>query len=80
MNTLIEPHEMVAFNFGFMMETDDYLNKVLFSPRVSYHLKLSDTNSLRALYSQSKRSPDLHETDRQWQFIVDYADGQTDYL
>lgn len=79
-NTLVEPHEIVAFNFGFMLETDDYLNKVLFSPRISYHLKLTDTSSLRALYSQSHRSPDLHETDRQWQFTVDYADSQVDYL
>ncbi len=61
--------EHFVLNAGGMYETDD-LNGEYFSPRVALNTHLSSTDTLRFIYSEAIRSPDLFEQGGQWIFTV----------
>lgn len=79
-NLLWRPHSSVSINFGLMAEGDDYLDKFVFSPRANLNYSFNNNISFKTTYSLSKRTPDIHETDRKWQIHVDYLGDNIDFL
>ncbi|MEY8206006.1 MAG: TonB-dependent receptor [Bermanella sp.] len=61
-------------NIGAMYE-DDELNGPFFSPRVALNISLTPLQTLRFIYSQAIRAPDLFEQDGQLIFIMRNVDG-----
>ncbi|MFT4746272.1 MAG: iron complex outermembrane receptor protein [Congregibacter sp.] len=66
------------FNAGVMVEDNDRTGSAL-SYRVSYIRQISQEQSLRLTYSDSKRSPDMYETERFWRFFYTFDAGFVDY-
>lgn len=74
------PTNDMSINAGLMVEGDDYLDEFALSHRVNANYSVNNTLSVKATYSSSRRSPDIHETDRKWQIHVDYIGDTVDYL
>ena len=66
-------------NLGTMMERNNDLGDTLISGRASINYQFHPAQSLRLTWSRSKRSPDIYETDRRWNYRVVYEPGATDY-
>ena len=56
-------------NAGGMYEKDD-LNGDYFSPRIALNTHISSTDTIRLIYSEAIRAPDLFEQGGQWVFTV----------
>ncbi|MFY9178182.1 MAG: TonB-dependent receptor, partial [Venatoribacter sp.] len=66
--------DWLMLNAGGMYEKEE-LNNAVFSPRIALNTLLSDTQSIRMIYSQAVRSPDMME---QSPHMVMVARGLTD--
>lgn len=62
----------VVFNVGGMYE-DDELNGENFSPRLAVNYHLDDKQTLRFIYSEAIRSPDIFEQNGQVVYLVENA-------
>jgi iron complex outermembrane receptor protein len=62
-------HDLLLINIGGMYEKDD-LNGDYFSPRVALNTHFSATDTVRFIYSEAIRSPDLFEQGGKWVFTV----------
>lgn len=79
-NLLYKPTKFLSASVGLMAEIDDYLDGFVFSPRAAINYHVNNNFSIKSMYSKSKRTPDLHETDRKWQISVDYLGDTVDFL
>jgi iron complex outermembrane receptor protein len=70
-----QPSDDVSTNLAVMGEKEDRTDFV-FAPRAALNYKLTPSQSMRLVYSESVRSPDLLEQSANWNFTVDNA--QTD--
>lgn len=61
--------ERIAANIGASWERDDNEQNHL-SPRLSLHFHINPQHSLRAVYSEAVRSPDLLETSADWTYTA----------
>mgnify|MGYP005988116603 CR=1 FL=1 len=61
-----------TFNIGGMYEDDD-LNDTNFSPRIALNSHLTSNDTIRIIYSEAVRSPDLFEQNGQLLFAVNNA-------
>ena len=61
--------DLLTFNLGGMYE-DDELNGGYFSPRLAVNVHLSELNTLRLIYSEAIRSPDLYEQNGKLIFTI----------
>lgn len=68
------PHERWLFHAGAMAE-DDKLSGFSFSPRLAAHYFLRPTHSLRAVYSEAVRSPDMYENNAHWTYTANNLSG-----
>ncbi len=68
------PHERWLLHAGAMAE-DDQLSGFSFSPRLAVHYFLRPTHSLRAVYSEAVRSPDMYENNAQWTYTANNLSG-----
>ena len=59
-------------HLGLMTEKESSADFV-YAPRVALNYKLTPSQSLRAVYSESVRSPDLFEQQANWAFTLDNA-------
>ncbi len=69
----------LVLNVGVMTESNSDIDKVYFSPRVSFNFSVNDQNIIRLLAAESNRLPGVHETERQWRYHVNYLAGKMDY-
>jgi iron complex outermembrane receptor protein len=67
----------LLLNAGGMYETDS-LNGEHFSPRVALNVQLSNSDTVRFIYSEAIRAPDLFEQDGQLVFTIRNARLQND--
>jgi iron complex outermembrane receptor protein len=63
---------------GVMVEDNDRTGSGL-SYRVAYIRQINPEQSLRLTYSDSKRLPDIYETERLWRFFYTFEEGFVDY-
>ncbi|CAA0110727.1 TonB-dependent receptor plug domain-containing protein [Zhongshania aliphaticivorans] len=72
--------EKFTINTGGSYEYEQDIGKN-FSPRISTHYHINKNHSLRAIYSEAIRTPDLLETSANWTYtgrnVRPAADGQT---
>tara|TARA_R110002051_G_scaffold140454_5_gene213342 strand:+ start:36177 stop:38204 length:2028 start_codon:yes stop_codon:yes gene_type:complete len=68
------PHHRWLLHAGAMAE-DDRLSGFSLSPRVAAHFFLRPTHSLRAVYSEAVRSPDMYENNANWTYTADNLSG-----
>lgn len=61
--------KMLTLNVGGMYEEDN-LNGSYFAPRLAFNLHMTDKDTLRLIYSEAIRSPDLYEQNGQLVFNV----------
>lgn len=73
----IAKHDLL--NVGVMFEDNDRTGSAL-SYRVAYIHQIDKLQSVRLTYSDSKRLPDIYETERVWRFFHTFLDGFVDYL
>lgn len=59
-------------HLGLMTEKESRADTV-YAPRVAFNYKLTPSQSVRAVYSESVRSPDLFEQQADWTFTLDGA-------
>lgn len=71
--------ESTIANFGIMAETNSDIDKTYFSPRFSISHSFNKNNILRLLVAESSRLPGIHETERKWQYDVQYVGDTQDY-
>jgi iron complex outermembrane receptor protein len=69
--------ESLLLNAGGMYETDT-LNGDYFSPRVALNVHASNTDTIRFIYSEAIRAPDLYEQNGQLVFTIRNARLQLD--
>ncbi len=65
-----KPIEEVNLHLGAMVEEEEFSDSV-FSPRAAINYKISPSESLRYVYSESVRSPDFFEQFAQWALVVE---------
>lgn len=68
------PHQRWLLHAGAMAE-DDRLSGYSFSPRLAVHYFLRPTHSLRAVYSEAVRSPDMYENNAHWTYTANNLSG-----
>lgn len=68
------PHQRWLLHAGAMAE-DDRLSGFSLSPRVAAHFFLRPTHSLRVVYSEAVRSPDMYENNAHWTYSADNLSG-----
>ena len=73
-NIEYRPHERWLLHAGAMAE-DDRLSGFSFSPRLAAHYFIRPTHSLRAVYSEAVRSPDMYENNAYWTYYADNLTG-----
>ena len=64
--------DKVSTHLGLMFEKESNTDFV-YAPRVALNYKLTPSQSFRAVYSESVRSPDLFEQQANWSFTLDSA-------
>lgn len=72
LNAEYKPNRLVTLNVGGMYE-DDELSGDYFSPRVALNAHITEQDTLRFIYSEAIRSPDLYEQDGKLIFTVKNA-------
>jgi iron complex outermembrane receptor protein len=65
-------NDSLLINAGGMYEKDD-LNGEYFSPRIALNTHITQLDTIRFIYSEAIRSPDLYEQGGQWIFDVKNA-------
>lgn len=73
-NLEYRPHHRWLLHAGAMAE-DDRLSGFSLSPRVAAHFFVRPTHSLRAVYSEAVRSPDMYENNAHWTYTADNLSG-----
>lgn len=73
-NLEYRPHQRWLLHAGAMAE-DDKLSGFSFSPRLAVHFFLRPTHSLRAVYSEAVRSPDMYENNAHWTYTANNLSG-----
>ncbi len=68
------PHDRWLLHAGAMAE-EDRLSGYSFSPRLAAHYFLRPTHSLRAVYSEAVRSPDMYENNANWTYTANNLSG-----
>lgn len=71
-NAEYKPANLLTFNLGGMYEEDE-LNGAYFSPRLAINVHVSEQDTLRFIYSEAIRSPDLYEQDGRLIFTIKNA-------
>ncbi len=76
-NAELRPWDKTTFNFGFMYEQSSNTDNYQLSPRLglNYHM---GSHTLRVLYSEAERLPDVLETDLMWNYYTRDWDRQID--
>lgn len=69
-NAEYSPNNLVTLNLGGMYEKVSTVNDSAFSPRVAANFHVTDSTTLRAVYSTGHRMPSLDETNRQWSYYM----------
>lgn len=72
--------EDTTINAGFLADYDSDIDDVFYSPRVSLNHLLTPNNAVRLTASRSRRLPGIHETERDWQYDVEFDVEGPDYL
>lgn len=73
-NVEYRPQRRWLLHAGAMAE-EDKLSGFSFSPRLAAHYFLRPTHSLRAVYSEAVRSPDMYENNAYWTYTADNLTG-----
>ncbi|PCD00250.1 TonB-dependent receptor plug domain-containing protein [Halopseudomonas pelagia] len=73
-NIEYRPHHRWLLHAGVMAE-EDKLSGFSLSPRIAAHFFIQPTHSLRAVYSEAVRSPDMYENNAQWTYTADNLSG-----
>lgn len=73
-NLEYRPHHRWLLHAGAMAE-DDRLSGFSLSPRVAAHFFIRPTHSLRAVYSEAVRSPDMYENNANWTYTANNLSG-----
>lgn len=73
-NLEYRPHPRWLFQAGGMYE-DDHLIGDSFSPRLATHFFLASQHSLRFVYAEAVRSPDMYENNVDWRYRVRNLSG-----
>ena len=69
-STTWQSSENFKWHLGFMVEKEEFADQV-FAPRAALNYKLTPSQSVRFVYSESVRSPDFFEQFAQWTFDVE---------
>lgn len=64
------PNNLLTFNLGGMYEQVSTVNDSAFSPRLAINFHVTDSTTLRTVYSTGHRMPSLDETNRQWSYYM----------
>ncbi len=67
-----QPNDNTSLHLGGMVEKEEFSDTV-FSPRAAINYKVSPSESIRYVYSESVRSPDFFEQFANWTFDVENA-------
>lgn len=73
-NIEYRPHQRLLLQAGGMYEDDRRIGDS-FSPRLASHLFLAPQHSLRLVYSEAVRSPDMFENNATWSYPVKNLSG-----
>lgn len=73
-NLEYRPHHRWLLHAGAMAE-DDKLSGFSLSPRLAAHFFIRPTHSLRAVYSEAVRSPDMYENNARWTYTAHNLSG-----
>jgi len=73
-NAEYRPHENWLFQAGGMYEDSELVGDA-FSPRVAMHYFLAPLHSLRFVYSEAVRTPDMYENNVNWTYQVKNLSG-----
>lgn len=73
-------YDNLVANAGAMIEGNDSVREIYTSRRTSLNWEAFDSNIFRFTYSLSKRSPDIYELERDWNYELAFDEGVTDYL
>lgn len=65
-----KPINSLTVNAGFLFESPENIDDDNVSPRFSLNWHLKENLTLRAVANKAYRTPDLAETDRNWDYIV----------
>lgn len=57
-----------TMNAGFMAEEERHLDRVEYSPRIGINYRVNSDSVVRYSLSKAVRTPDILETDRDWQY------------
>lgn len=70
--------DALVVNAGFLAETNSDIDETFVSPRIALTYAFTDNHIGRVSAARSHRLPGIHETERQWQYQVDFF--EPDYL
>jgi iron complex outermembrane recepter protein len=73
-NLEYRPHHRWLLHAGAMAE-EDRLSGFSFSPRLAAQFFVRPTHSLRAVYSEAVRSPDMYENNARWTYTANNLSG-----
>lgn len=73
-NLEYQPHQRWLLHAGVMAE-DDRLSGFSLSPRLAAQYFLHPTHSLRLVYSEAVRSPDMYENNASWTYVARNPSG-----
>lgn len=73
-NLEYRPHHRWLFQAGGMYEHEQLVNDS-FSPRLSTHFFFAPLHSLRLVYAEAVRSPDMYENNASWRYQLSDASG-----
>lgn len=63
-------NDAISSNIGASWERDSNEGRKHFSPRVAVHYHFTPNHSIRAVYSEAVRTPDLLETSADWSYRI----------
>lgn len=66
-------------NIGAMIEDNNAQNHPIFSTRLAFNYHRNNS-VYRALWSESRRSLDIYETERNWTYLLRYEPGVTNHM
>lgn len=79
-NAEYKPSERYTFNIGGIWEKTDYIENE-FSTRAAVNFHLNRSNTIRVIYSEAVRTPDIFEEDADWRYlftdVTPSLDGET---
>ncbi len=65
-----KPSQPFTYNAGLMAEYSENIDTVVFSPRASINWHLKKNMTVRMVANRAYRTPDIAETDRNWNYQV----------